>query len=176
MRWNYLLSGSLFLILASLTGAEYLGTTISTDGVMMLTGTGEDTNGSFSSRIMTVGASELSRIIGEQSGIGMSVHGEGPLLFSDYTTGRVSPDSGHTCVFLTPDRSNEAGRADLFTSGILGHGTYTMTRVPISGLSGETLVNGTGFMLLGSGSDGNETMRSTGFVSGNMTVHDLTLY
>ncbi|MDD1730470.1 MAG: hypothetical protein LUQ50_15555 [Methanospirillum sp.] len=177
MRLNYLALGSLLLILASFTGAEYLGTTISTDGTLLLSGSGENPNGSFASRVMTVGVSELSRIItGEESGIGLSVQGAGPVLFSDYTTGTTLPPAAPVCVFLTADRIHAGNRADLFTSGILGHGTYTMTRVPGPGLSGETLVNGTGIALLGSGAEGNDTTRSAGFVSGNMTVHDLVRF
>jgi len=60
MQWNHLLAGSLLLILASFTGAEYLGTTISTDGVVMLTGSDEISNGSVASRIMAVGSSEMT--------------------------------------------------------------------------------------------------------------------
>ena len=177
MRWNYPAFGSLLLILASFTGAEYLGTTISTDGTLLLSGSGGDANGSYASRVMTVGASELSRIIhGEESGVGLSVHAAGPVLFSDYTTGTTSSPATPLCVFLTADRTQTGSRADLFTSGILGHGTYTMTRITDPGLSGETLVNGTGIMLLGSGTEGNDTARAAGFVSGNMTVHDLARY
>jgi len=176
MQWNHLLAGSLLLILASLTGAEYLGTTISTDGVVMLTGSDQDGNGSFASRIMAVGASELSRIIGDEGGIGMTVQGNGPLLFSDHTTGTTPAQLGQACVFLTPDRINADSHTVLEASGILGHGTYAMTRMPGSGLTGETQVNGSGIMLLRSGSYGNKTTRSTGFVSGNMTLYDLTRY
>ncbi|WP_319579486.1 hypothetical protein [uncultured Methanospirillum sp.] len=176
MQWNHLLAGSLLLILASLTGAEYLGTTISTDGVVILTGSDQDGNGSVASRIMAIGTSELSRIIGDEGGIGMTVQGRGPLLFSDHTTGTTPTQLGQACVFLTPDRINADSRANLDASGILSSGIYAMTRVPGRGISGETLVNGSGIMLLRSGSDGNRTTRSTGFVSGNMTLHDLTRY
>nr|WP_319537818.1 hypothetical protein [uncultured Methanospirillum sp.] len=173
MRWNYLATGSVLLILASLTGAEYLGTTISTDGTFHLYGAGEDENGSFVSRVMAVGTSELSRIItGEDSGIGLSVHGTGPVLFSDYTTkDRVYPATP-ACVFLTADRINAPGRSHMYTSGILERGTYTMSRVTDPDLVGESLINGTGFIILESGSEGNSTSESAGFVSGNMTVHD----
>lgn len=174
MRWNVLTLGSLFVILASLTGAEYLGTTISTDGTILLSGSGEDANGSFASRVMTGGVSELTRIInGDESGVELSVKGAGPVLFSDYTTGKsVSPLSS-VCVFLTRDQVTGGSRSDLFTSGILEHGVYTMSRVSGPGLSGETLVNGTGLMILESKILGNDTSGSRGFVSGNMTVHDL---
>ncbi|HWQ64627.1 MAG TPA: hypothetical protein VN429_09450 [Methanospirillum sp.] len=172
MRWNYLATGSVLLILASLTGAEYLGTTISTDGTVHLCGSGEDANGSFVSRVMTVGSSELSRIItGEDSGTLMSVHGTGPVLFSDYTTkDRVSP-APLACVFLV-DRNNAESRSHMFASGILERGSYTMSRVSYPDLLGESLINGSGFILLESGSEGNTTSGSEGFVSGNMTVHD----
>lgn len=176
MRWNFLAAGSVLLILASLTGAEYLGTTISTDGTLLLSGFGEDENGSSVSRVMTVGASQLSRIIsGEESRVGLSVQGTGPLLFSDYSTGRAESPPEPVCVFLTSDRRVPGIGSDkslMYTSGILGHGTYVMSRVTGPGLSGETLVNGSGLMLLGSGTDGNRTAGSSGFVSGNMTVYD----
>ncbi|PWR69704.1 hypothetical protein [Methanospirillum lacunae] len=174
MRRCALVLGSLFVILASLTGAEYLGTTISTDGTILLSGSGEDANGSFASRVITVGVSELSRIItGEESGVGISVTGAGQALFSDYTTGNSVSPLTPVCVFLTRDSVTGDSRADLFTSGILEHGVYTMSRVSGSGLSGETLVNGTGLMILGSEIQGNDTTGSEGFVSGNMTIHDL---
>jgi hypothetical protein len=174
MRWKLLALGSLFMILASLTGAEYLGTTISIDGTLLLSGSGEDANGSFASRVMAGGVSELTRIINrEDSGIGISVKGAGPALFSDYTTGKSVSPLTPVCVFLTEDKIAGGSHANLNTSGILEHGVYTMNRIPGPGLSGETLVNGTGLMILGSRIQGNSTAGSTGFGSGNMTVHDL---
>ena len=170
MRWNYLASGSVLLILASLTGAEFLGTTISTDGTVLLSGSGEDPGGSFASRIMAAGASELSRFI-EDEQEAISVQGSGPVLFSDYTTeDRISPGTP-ACVFLG-DQSDAADRTHLHASGILKPGTYTMSRVSYPDLDGESWINGSGFILLDAGSEGNTTYRSAGFVSGNMTVHD----
>ncbi|HWQ64879.1 MAG TPA: hypothetical protein VN429_10720 [Methanospirillum sp.] len=177
MRWTFLAYGSVLLILTSLTGAEYLGTTISTDGTLLLSGSGEDTNGSFASMVMTVGVSELSRIINrEESGIGLSVRGSGPVLFSDYSTGKSISPVTPVCIFLKSNRLNPDSQAELYTSGILEHGTYTMSRVSGPGLTGETLVNGSGLMILGSGLQGNDTAGSSGFVSGNMTVHDLVRF
>lgn len=174
MRRCALALGSLFMILASLTGAEYLGTTISTDGTILLSGSGEDENGSFASRVMTKGVSELSRIINrEESGVGISVQGAGPVLFSDYTSGKSVSPLTPVCVFLTKVPVTGDSHDDLFTSGILEHGVYTMNRIPGPGLSGETLVNGTGLMIFGSEIQKNDTSGSRGFVSGNMTVHDL---
>jgi len=172
MRWNYLASGSVLLILASLTGAEYLGTTISTDGSFHLCETGEDANGSFASQVMAVGASELSRIItGDKPGALISVKGSGPVLFSDYTTHDRESRAAPTCVFLG-ERDDEKSRSHMYVSGILEHGTYTMSRESDPNLIGESLINGSGFVLLESEDKGDIRYGSEGFVSGNMTVHD----
>ncbi len=172
MQWHYLVSGSVLLILASLTGAEYLGTTISTDGTVHLCGSGEDSNGSFASRIITVGASELSRILtGDKPGIGLSVQGSGPVLFSDYAANdRISP-ARPTCVFLV-DPDTGSRRSHMEVSGILKSGSYTMSRVSDPDLFGESLMNGNGFIRLESGDESDTSSGSEGFVSGNMTVHD----
>ena len=44
------------------------------------------------------------------------------------------------------------------------------------GLTGGMDVNGSGMMSFGSQMAGNSTMRSSGFVSGNMTIHDFVKY
>ncbi|HWQ63450.1 MAG TPA: hypothetical protein VN429_03470 [Methanospirillum sp.] len=53
--------------------------------------------------------------------------------------------------------------------GILSKGRHATSRVAGSGLTG-------GMMSFGSYVVGNSTMRSSGFVSGNMTIHDFVKY
>lgn len=60
MNWKFILSGSIFLILAVFVGADYVSTSISTDGTMMIASSGDNENGSFASRVMTVDQYQLS--------------------------------------------------------------------------------------------------------------------
>ncbi|MFH0966992.1 MAG: hypothetical protein V1862_04830 [Methanobacteriota archaeon] len=66
--------------------------------------------------------------------------------------------------------------SELYTDGILSKGNYTATRVALSGLTGGTEVNVTGMISFGSQTVGNDSMRSYGFVAGNMTIHDFVKY
>ena len=49
MNWKFILSGGVFLVLAGLVGADFVSTSISTDGTMMLASSGNTENGSFAS-------------------------------------------------------------------------------------------------------------------------------
>jgi hypothetical protein len=40
MNWKFILSGGVFLVLASLVGADFVSTSISIDGMMMLASSG----------------------------------------------------------------------------------------------------------------------------------------
>lgn len=64
----------------------------------------------------------------------------------------------------------------MYVAGILNKGTYTTSRIIGSGLTGGTEVNGSGMLDFGSQTVGNNTMRSRGFVAGNMTVRDFVKY
>ncbi|WP_181391571.1 hypothetical protein [Methanospirillum lacunae] len=54
MNWKLVLSGGIFLVLAAFVGADYVSTSISTDGTMMIASSGNNENGSFASRVMAV--------------------------------------------------------------------------------------------------------------------------
>jgi hypothetical protein len=76
------------------------------------------------------------------------------------------------CIFLTESRVQAAQVADLYSVGILRNRSYEISRVVGSGLTGGTVVNGSGMVGFGSQSEGNNTLKTRGFVSGNMSVRD----
>jgi len=53
---------------------------------------------------------------------------------------------------------------------------FAASRVVGSGLTGGLDVNGSGMMSFGSQNNGNNSLRSSGFVSGNMTIRDFVKY
>lgn len=152
MNKEFIISGFVFLVLAGLAGADFISTSISTDGTMLLASSGHNDNGSFASRVMTVDQSDLSRSISgsEILETDVSVKGSGPLLVSDYASGvqRAITDPA-ACVFLTEDRVQVKGTSELYTTGILNRGNYAISRKIDSGLTGGTDVNGSGMMSLG---------------------------
>jgi hypothetical protein len=178
MHWNYLVAGCIILVFAGLTGAEYLSTSITTDGTIMLTASGQNENGSFVSRVMAVDGAELHRAItgDDQLSADVSVDGAGPVLFSDYAASRQIILSSPACIFLSQDRRGEEQRSEQYTNGILENGRYTISRATGSDLTGETGVNGTGMMIFGSRATGNTSLKSSGFVSGTMTFRDVVRY
>jgi hypothetical protein len=178
MNWNAIITGCLFLVLAGLTGADYISTTITTDGTSLLATQGNNDNGTYASRIMTVDASSVSRSLsgGESLESDVSVKSTGPVLISDYASGAkyTIPDNIR-CVFS--DWMEKQGQeSELYSAGILSKGSYTASWVAGSGLTGGTEINGTGMMSFGSQTIGNDSMRSYGFVAGNMTVRDFVKY
>ena len=178
MNWKLLVSGGMFLVLAALVGADYLSTTISTDGSFMLASSGQTGNGTYASRVMAEDTSEISRSMsgGETLETGVTVKSSGPILVSDYASGKFAslPDS-LACVFSEQMKRSEQ-ESELYTMGILNKGSYAASRVVGPGLTGGTDVNGSGMMSLGSHTVGNNTMRSSGFVTGNMTIRDFVRY
>ncbi|WP_319578178.1 hypothetical protein [uncultured Methanospirillum sp.] len=80
------------------------------------------------------------------------------------------------CTFLTESRVQAAQVSDLYTTGMLQNGSYEISRVVGSGLTGGTVVNGSGMLGFGSQSEGNDTLKTRGFVSGNMSVRDFVKY
>ena len=107
----------------------------------------------------------------------ISVTSSGPILVSDYASGRgvtTLPDT-IACVF-TKYVLNRDLESELYSMGILSKGRYATSRVAGPGLTGGMDVNGSGMMSFGSHVVGNSTMRSSGFVSGNMTIHDFVKY
>ncbi|HWQ65257.1 MAG TPA: hypothetical protein VN372_00125 [Methanospirillum sp.] len=71
---------------------------------------------------------------------------------------------------------NREPESELYSMGILSKGRYTTSRVAGPGLTGGMDVNGSGMMSFGFHMVGNSTMRSSGFVSGNMTIYILVKY
>jgi hypothetical protein len=140
MNWKFILSGGVFLVLASLVGADFVSTSISTDGTMMLASSGNNENGSFASRVMAVDTSHLSRSItgNDEYQTDLIIQGSGPILASDYATARVSPEvlDEMACTLLTDTRVQAAQVSDLYTLGMLRNGSYEISRVVGSGLTG----------------------------------------
>ncbi len=58
--FKFILSGRVFLELAGLAGADYVSTSISTDGTLMLENSGHTDNGSYTSRVITGDQSKIS--------------------------------------------------------------------------------------------------------------------
>ena len=180
MNWEYVVSGGLALVLAGLFGAaDYISTSITTDGSFLLASSGQTDNGIYASRVMAADTSEIMRsMTGDDSlAADISVTSSGPILVSDYASGRgvtALPDT-IACVF-TKYVLNREPESELYSMGILSKGRYATSRVAGPGLTGGMDVNGSGMMSFGSQMAGNSTMRSSGFVSGNMTIHDFVKY
>ncbi|MDD1729255.1 MAG: hypothetical protein LUQ50_09305 [Methanospirillum sp.] len=78
------------------------------------------------------------------------------------------PDS-LSCVLIRHIQEQEE-ESELYSMGILNKGSYAASRVVGPGLTGGLDVNGSGMMSFGSQKFGNDTLRSSGFVSGNLTI------
>ncbi|MDD1728208.1 MAG: hypothetical protein LUQ50_03950 [Methanospirillum sp.] len=179
MKRGCCIAGLLFLVLAGCVGAEYLSTTVRSDGSIMLTGSGSDENGSFASRVMTQGPGLVSRsITGEEDmKTDLAVHSDGSLLYTDSASARlIQPGIRELCAFLQAPFEHEIGESSLVVSGILHHGDLDASRTIGPELDGLTAVNGSGMLLFGSGSRENRTFSGRGFVTGNMTVNDMVRY
>lgn len=179
MKKEFIIAGAICLIFAGLAGAEYLSTAISTDGCVMLTTAGSDENGSFASREMALGATDLHRSVrgGADMESDLAVRSAGPLLFSDYTAALWDySDLPGMCSLIFSPESRDRQRAAAYSSGIVRQSEYVTSRSIGEGLSGLTSLNGTGLMVFGSQGEGNRTIAGHGFVSGNMSVRDLVQY
>jgi len=178
MNWILLVSGGLFLVLAGLVGADYLSTSIVTDGSFVLASSGQTENGSYASRLMAADASELTRSLtgGESLVSDLLVKSSGSILVSDYASGKGTPTPDPlACVFISHIQEQEE-ESELYSMGILNKGMYAASRVVGPGLTGGLDVNGSGMMSFGSQNNGNSSLRSSGFVSGNMTIRDFVKY
>ncbi|PWR71293.1 hypothetical protein [Methanospirillum lacunae] len=169
------LIGIFCLIVAGFAGADYLATSIQTDGSVILTTSGSDMNGSFTSRAMAIDTSEVALSVGEGEGLDtdLSVKSSGPVLVYDYATGRNSiiPD-WLACAFIQQTQKQN-DNSELFSTGILNKGSYSVSKSIRPDLSGSLYVNGSGLMSFGLQDSGNNSLRSIGFVSGNMTINDI---
>lgn len=178
MNWKFVVSGGMFLVLAVLVSADYLGTSILTDGSFVLASSGQTDNGSYASRVMAADASELTRSLtgGESLVSDLVVKSAGPALVSDYASGKAGPvPDPLACVFITHIQEQEE-ESELYSMGILNKGMFAASRVVGPGLTGGLDVNGSGMMSFGSQNYGNSSLRSSGFVSGNMTIRDFVKY
>jgi len=178
MKREYLIAGLVCIIFAGFTGADFLTTSISTDGSVMLTTSGSDPNGSFSSRAMALDSAHLVRAFsGDENGEDLVVSASGPVLFSDYAS-LLLMKSGilERCRFLDNDTDHPVGEVSVFTSGILQKGEYDTSQVIGADLSGSTKVNGSGLLGFGFQGSDNRSLRSRGFVSGNMSVENIFRY
>jgi len=118
MNWKYVVSEGLLLVLAGLFGAaDYISTSITTDGSFLLASSGQTENGTYVSRVISVDASEITQVLtGDDSlAADISVTSSGPILVSDYASGRggtTLPDT-IACVFMMyvlnrePESGNE---------------------------------------------------------------------
>jgi len=167
------------LILAGFVGADLIATTISSDGAILLSTSGDDANGSFASRVLSLDTAMVSRKVSAEDTMEAvtSMSGAGPMVFSDYSSGiLVLPDIREMCTFLDDGHDRTRGESSLYSSGILYGGEYEISRVIGSGLEGETVVNGSGMLVFGSESHDNRSLQSRGFVTGNMSVKDFTRF
>ncbi|MDD1729998.1 MAG: hypothetical protein LUQ50_13125 [Methanospirillum sp.] len=174
-----MLTGVICLLGVGLMGADYLATTITTDGSVMLATSGSDENGSFASRTMALDSSQVSRTVSgsDELNTDLTVRGAGPVLLSEYASAILhQPGINELCVFFDHTQDQTTNDASMYLSGIIDPGGYELSRTIGSGLSGTSQVNGTGMILLGSQNSQNRTLESHGFVSGNLTVKDLVRY
>jgi hypothetical protein len=179
MKGRFLITGMLFLVLAGLVGADFISTTINTDGSALLTTSGSDENGSFVSRAMTMDTARISRTASGEPDLqtDLVVSGSGPVLFSDYASGLLKTRKiRELCAFLDGSGDQSGGESAVYTSGILESGEYAVSRTIGSGLEGMATVNGSGLLFFGSQSQDNRSMNTHGFVTGNMSVRDLVRY
>ena len=179
MKGRYLITGVLFLILASVGGVEYLATMVSTDGSVMIASSESDDQGSAASRAMAVDSVRLSRTISGNGGMGsdLSVKSSGPVLFAEYASNLLQKSElKELCAFLNNSGDQDSRESSQYATGILRNGEYgsSLTRGP--DLNALTQVNGSGMIVFGSQSQNNCSLQSRGFVTGNMTVNDLVRY
>jgi len=154
MNWKYVVAGALLLVLSGLFGAaDYVSTTITTDGLFLLSNSGQNDNGTYASRVMATDPSEITQSMtgGDSLAADISVTSSGPILFSDYASGTgvtALPDT-IACVF-TKYVLNWEPESELYSMGILSKGKYATSRVAGPGLTGGMDVNGSGMMSFGS--------------------------
>lgn len=169
-------AGLLCLVLAGLAGGGFIETSVLTDGSAMLSSAGSDENGVFSSRAMALDDARIVRTMtdGAALTVDQAVRGTGPVLFSEYVVqaGTVFDPRG-SCIFLPLSEDEGKGDSFRYATGILQAGSVDSSGSVGSALLTESSVNGSGMLLFGSALQGNRTMVSRGFVTGNLSVHDL---
>ena len=175
MKGEYLALALICLAILGLAGADYLATTISTDGSVMLASAGSDANGSFASRVMASDRAEVHRSVSgsDETESDLTIRSAGPMLFSDFASVILKgSDLNKVCTLFAGQDDRNDGEVSVYSSGIIKGEVDTVRQVG-SGFSGQTSVNGTGLLVFGSQSESNRSLENRGFVSGNMSVQDL---
>ena len=103
--------------------ADFVSTTINTDGALLVASSGHDNNGTYAAHIMSVGDTKAARMVStnEQIESELSVTGNGPLLVSDYAS---SKDMAQVmdriqCVFAEHVEAEPDTYSDMYTAGIM---------------------------------------------------------
>ncbi len=179
MKGEYCALALICLVISGLAGADYLAMTVKTDGSVMLASAGSDPNGSFVSRVLASDRAEVHRSVSgsDETESDLTIRSAGPVLFTDFASSiwRGS-DLNRVCALLQHQDDQSDREASVYSSGIIRKGEVDTVRLVGGGLSGQTSVNGTGLLVLGSQSERNRSVQNRGFVSGNMSVQDLFRY
>jgi hypothetical protein len=150
MNWGYILTGCCLLILAGALNADFVSTTISTDGSFLMASSGTDHNGTYTAHVKGVGDSKASRVISGDDALetDLTAVSSGPLLLSDYASSMsvAQKMDNLKCVFTEIVDRGPVSHAEMTTAGILDHGgNYTISRLTSSsGLTGLTSITGAG--------------------------------
>ena len=92
MNWRFIVVGGLFLVLAGLIGADYISTSITTDGSFLLASSGQTENGTYASRVMATDTAEITHAMTRDDSLtaDVSVTSAGPIRYLIMHQGRVS--------------------------------------------------------------------------------------
>lgn len=114
MNWRFIVVGGLFLVLAGLIGADYISTSITTDGSFLLASSGQTENGTYASRVMATDTAEITHAMTRDDSLtaDVSVTSAGPIQVSDYASGKsvsTLPDNfGWVFVKSTQNREPDS--------------------------------------------------------------------
>jgi hypothetical protein len=173
------IAGIVCIVFAGLCGAEYLATSIQTDGLAVLKTSGVDANGSLVSRAMAMDEARITRTVSAENEMEseLSVRSKGPVLFSEFASSKIpAPEIHEFCTFLLQFEQETSQESAQYASGVMQQGAIDLTHTVGPGISALTSVNGSGLLVLGSRNQENQSLTSHGFVSGNMSVSDLVRY
>lgn len=182
MNGKVRVAGLVCCVLAGMAGADFIATSLRSDGAVLLSSSGSDENGSVSSRVMAVDEAQVIRSLAGRDDLvsDLVVHGTGPVLFSEYAEYVASisgrPDPQAACSFLDQLVPGPGGGAFQYVTGIVQAGDIESSRVVGEGLAVTVGANGSGMVLFGSAVSGNRTLQSHGFVAGNLSVQDRIRY
>lgn len=182
MNGKIRVAGLVCCVLAGMAGADFIATSLRSDGAVLLSSSGSDENGSVSSRVMAVDEARVIQTLSGRDDLvsDLVVHGTGPVLFSEYAeyaalfSGR--PDPQAACSFLDQQMPGPAGGALQYVTGMMQAGDIESFRVVGEGLDATVGANGSGMVLFGSAVSGNRMLQSHGFVAGNLSMQDRIRY